>query len=72
MCFAVVERPRSFADLACAAARTATGLLGWSPDEFWQATVADLLLALDARAGPDRACGSRADLARLLQEFPDE
>lgn len=40
--------------------------LGWSPGTFWQATPADLLLAL----GPAEAAAApmtRTDLARLME-----
>jgi uncharacterized phage protein (TIGR02216 family) len=60
-----------FGDFAATAARVATGLLGWSPDAFWHATVAELRLALEGRLGPPPGCGSRTDLERLMREFPD-
>lgn len=62
-----------FADAAARAARVATGLLGWSPDSFWAATPADLLLALEgATGGGDAKPAADANaLATLLKEFPD-
>lgn len=41
-----------FSDMAVRAAQVATGVLGWSPDQFWRATVAELAQALEGRAGP--------------------
>jgi uncharacterized phage protein (TIGR02216 family) len=44
-------------------------LLGWRPEEFWNATPAELGLALQSPAdgeGPDRAA-----INALRQRFPD-
>lgn len=60
---------RSFARLA---ARVATGVLSWTPDEFWSATVAELRMAMEGRTGRlDEAAGIE-ELRRLMEEFPDE
>jgi hypothetical protein len=40
-----------FAGLARSAAMVATGQLGWSADQFWAATPAELQTALDGRFG---------------------
>ncbi|MGK2284713.1 phage tail assembly chaperone [Pedomonas sp. V897] len=64
-----------FADICAEAARVATGLLGWPPQVFWQATPQDLWLALEGRLGHGGGGGAafgRADLARLMARFPDE
>jgi hypothetical protein len=61
-----------FAAFAVSAARIATGVLGWSPDIFWSATVAELRMALEGRIGPEAGWASLADLERLKREFPDE
>jgi uncharacterized phage protein (TIGR02216 family) len=46
----------------------ALGVLRWSPDTFWRATPRELAAAL----GPVRAePAGRADLARLMTQFPD-
>ncbi|MFQ3594894.1 MAG: phage tail assembly chaperone [Sphingomonadaceae bacterium] len=66
------EKIGSFADVAVTAARMATGVLGWPPEQFWQATVTDLVLALEGRNGSGDAGADASDLARLLKEFPDE
>jgi uncharacterized phage protein (TIGR02216 family) len=43
-------------------------LLGWRPDEFWNATPAELALALQPPAeGPDREA-----IDELRRRFPDE
>lgn len=57
----------------CAArlSSAASTLLGWKPDEFWNATPAELALALEAPAdaaqGPDVAT-----IAALRRQFPDD
>ena len=58
----------TFADATRTAARLAA-TLGWSPEVFWASTPADLRAALgiDALAAPAAA----ADLARLMEAFPD-
>lgn len=55
----------SHARIACAAAQQ---LLGWHPDQFWQATPAELLLALglDGQSKPRDAL-DRAGLDRLME-----
>lgn len=48
-------------------------LLGWSPDAFWRATPAELGAVLDAMGdGAEGAPPGRADIARLMDMFPDE
>jgi hypothetical protein len=62
-----------FVESAGRLAGLAGALLGWRPDEFWQATpleVAGVLQALAGGRGGDAA--SAADLARLKEMFPDE
>lgn len=57
------------------AARVATGVLGWSPAMFWDATVAELLTAIEGRFGHEASGVSLplaiADLNRLKERFPD-
>ena len=60
-----------FSDSAARLAGLAGALLGWRPDEFWRATPAELGAVLEAMAGPDQVPASRADLARLMERFPD-
>jgi hypothetical protein len=57
-----------FSDSAARLAGLAGALLGWRPDEFWNATPAELAAIL-APAAPSAA--SAADLARLEEMFPD-
>ena len=61
----------SFGDAAAHLCSAASNLLGWRPDEFWNATPAELALALQsperAEAGPDRSA-----LDELRRRFPDE
>jgi uncharacterized phage protein (TIGR02216 family) len=49
----------------------AGALLGWRPDEFWNATPAELGAILAALAGDEIAPASPADLARLKEMYPD-
>lgn len=52
------ERTRRLAGLAGV-------LFGWRPDEFWNATPAELAALLEALGG------ERVDVARLMEMFPD-
>ncbi len=61
----------SYLVFARLAARVATGVLGWTPDTFWNATLAELRLAIEGRFGTTPAVGVAADLERLMREFPD-
>jgi uncharacterized phage protein (TIGR02216 family) len=60
-----------FSESAGRLAGLAGALLGWRPDEFWRATPAELGAVLEAMAGPREAGASHADLARLMERFPD-
>ncbi|TPE58520.1 phage tail assembly chaperone [Sandaracinobacter neustonicus] len=61
-----------FADLARRAALVATGQLGWSPDEFWRSTAAELALAIEGRAGPgEPAPLDRRELERMQRGASD-
>lgn len=54
------------------AARVATGVLGWSPEQFWRSTPQDLRLAVEGRLGRGAASDfGREDLAALMARFPD-
>jgi len=49
-------------------------LLGWRPDEFWQATPLELEMVLRAASGEDEAAGAGVDrdvLGRLMEAMPD-
>jgi len=57
------------------AARIATGVLGWTPEMFWQATPQELRLAIEGRLGRSAAAEiglGRAELGALMTRFPDE
>jgi uncharacterized phage protein (TIGR02216 family) len=60
-----------FSDAAERLAGLAGALFGWRPDEFWEATPAELGAVLEAMLGPDSTPASRGDLARLMERFPD-
>ena len=58
-----------FGEAAARLCNAAAVLLGWRPDEFWEATPAELALALEA---PERVEGpDRATIEALKQRFPD-
>jgi hypothetical protein len=62
---------KDFSELARAAAALATGQLGWRPDEFWAATMAELRLAIEGRFGPPVAPLARVELERLREGLAD-
>lgn len=58
-----------FGEAAARLCNAASLLLGWRPNDFWEATPAELALALqapDSDEGPDRAT-----IEALKQRFPD-
>lgn len=66
----------SFADAAARLAGLAGALLGWSPDQFWRATPAELGAVLNALAGDallssPQAPPSREHIAQMMEAFPD-
>jgi hypothetical protein len=61
----------TFADVAAQlAARTAL-ILGWRPDDFWNATPAELRGILLAMAGDGEVPPSADVVRRLMMRFPD-
>ena len=60
-----------FAQSARAAAHLAAAALGWRPQEFWQATPAELATALGVDAAPAAAPVDAGWLAGLMEQFPD-
>lgn len=61
----------TFANVAAQlAARTAL-TLGWRPDDFWNATPAELLGILQAIAGDDEAPPNADIIHQLMTRFPD-
>ena len=62
-----------FSEGAARLAGVAGALLGWRPDEFWQATPVELAAVFSAMAGEGDAVGppDAGDLARLMERFPD-
>lgn len=62
----------TFTDSAARLAGMAGALLGWSPDQFWHATPAELGAVLNALAG-DAAPPppTRDEIAQLMEAFPD-
>jgi hypothetical protein len=61
-----------FADAARGLAGLAARLLGWRPDEFWQATPDELAAALTVPGDPVAAPPSGEAIAALRTLFPDQ
>jgi uncharacterized phage protein (TIGR02216 family) len=64
----MIERFGAAATRLCNAASM---LLGWRPDEFWNATPAELTLALQAPAG-EADVPDRTTIEALRRRFPDD
>jgi uncharacterized phage protein (TIGR02216 family) len=62
---------RRFSDSAIRLAGLTGALLGWRPAEFWNATPAELAAVLEALGGERPAAVDRAELAALMERFPD-
>jgi len=60
----------TFGDCAARLCSSAAMLLGWRPDEFWNATPAELVLALRTPDGTDAPDAATID--ELRRRFPDE
>ena len=61
----------TFAERAGALAGAAGALLGWTPDQFWRATPAEIAAILAARAPATDAPADAALVARLQEQMPD-
>lgn len=61
----------TFADVAAQLAGRTALTLGWRPDDFWNATPAELLGILQAMAGDGEAPPSPDIINRLMTRFPD-
>jgi uncharacterized phage protein (TIGR02216 family) len=48
------------------------GLLRLSPHDFWSMTPKEFALATGPARGASTVAPTRADLSRLMREFPDE
>ncbi len=59
-----------FATVASRLAGLTGGLLGWRPDEFWNATPVELEMILTVLAPPTGAA-DQSLIARLKEQFPD-
>ncbi|MEO5972421.1 MAG: phage tail assembly chaperone [Sphingomicrobium sp.] len=60
-----------FGEAAARLSGAAAALLGWRPDEFWDATPAELALALGV-AGEGGEPPDAATVEALKRRFPDE
>lgn len=58
----------SFSEQARRLAGLAGVLFGWRPEEFWNATPAELAALMEALSGAGEV---RVDVARLQEMFPD-
>ena len=61
----------TFGDAAAKLAAQTALTLGWRPDDFWNATPAELLGILQAVAGDGEAPPSADTVHRLMMRFPD-
>lgn len=61
----------TFANVAAQLAGRTAMTLGWRPDDFWNATPAELLGILQAIAGDDEAPPSADIMHQLMTRFPD-
>lgn len=59
-----------FSESAVRLAGMAGALLGWRPDEFWNATPAELAAVVAVLVGEETPAGV-PELARLMEMFPD-
>ena len=62
---------RRFGEAAAAMCGAASAVLGWRPSEFWDATPAELLLAMAVPA-LDAEPPDQATIHELRMRFPDE
>jgi tail assembly chaperone len=60
-----------FSEAAARLAGLAGALLSWRADEFWSATPAELSAVLRALSGGEPLAATGADLARLMEMYPD-
>jgi uncharacterized phage protein (TIGR02216 family) len=60
----------TFADTAAQLAGQTALLLGWRPDDFWNATPSELAAILAAMV-PQTEAVDEALLSKLMKEFPD-
>lgn len=60
-----------FGEAAARLCSAASQILGWRPNEFWDATPAELVIALRA-PGDAGHCLDAAQVDELRRRFPDE
>lgn len=63
-----------FAEVAIRLAGVTGALLGWRPDEFWQATPAELATIIEAlnQRAPTAEPPSQANITALMEMYPDD
>jgi hypothetical protein len=62
------DERKPFAAGACRLAGIAARLLGWRPDDFWNATPAELAAVFSATDEPRAAPLTRGELTALLEQ----
>ena len=62
--------PDGFGSGARRLSYVAARVLGWRPDEFWNATPAELAAALAPDAGPAARPLRRAEMQRMMEQEP--
>lgn len=60
-----------FAEAAARLAGLTAVLLGWKPEDFWNATPEELATILAAHINPEIAPADRSVLERLKEKHPD-
>lgn len=61
----------SFTETARLLAGQTALLLGWRPDEYWNATPAELMAILNAMPRPEDDAADGSMLSALMEQFPD-
>ena len=61
----------SFAETARMLAGQTALLLAWRPDDYWNATPAELTAILNAMPRPEDDAADGSMLSALMQQFPD-
>ena len=61
----------TFGEVAWRLAAHTAVTMGWRPDDFWNATPAELLGILQAIAGDVQAPPSTVEMQELMSRFPD-
>ena len=66
-----LQHDELFTDSAAALCGQCALLLGWRPNEFWDATPAELACVFSAYAPHEEPPPDAADLRKLMEMYPD-